>query len=117
MQVRDAARRLPDIPVLRDRCRAPTTVEAILEPDFPYHRHGFDAHRSGTQELAWTDNEGGDQYSVGLSADGMHIRGFDQTSPMNFGVTLNGFRDGIAAAGYPQHASRTTADSLRSHER
>lgn len=47
----------------------------------------------------------------------MHIRGFDQTSPMNFGVTLNGFRDGIAAAGYPQHASRTTADSLRSHER
>ncbi|MGW4231802.1 hypothetical protein ACWEF9_21325 [Streptomyces sp. NPDC004980] len=112
MNVRDAARRLPDIPVLRDRCRATATVEAILEPDSPYHRHGFDAHRTGTQELAWTDNRGGHQHSVGLSADGAYIRGFDQTSPMNPGVT----RDGVAAVGYSQHASRTTAAPLRSHE-
>lgn len=90
---------------------------AIPEPGSPYRRHGFEAHRSRTQEVDRTDNGGGDQHSVGLSVDGACIHGFDHTSPMNPGVPLDGFRDSTVAIGYPQHAPQTTADSLRSHER
>lgn len=59
------------------------TVEAVLEPDSPYRRHGFDAGWTGTRELAWMDNGGGDTYSVVFSSAGVYIRGFDHTSPMS----------------------------------
>ena len=51
MTVRDVARQLPDIPALRNRCRAMATVETVLMPDSSYRRHGFDARWTGTQEL------------------------------------------------------------------
>lgn len=83
MTVHHVARQLPDIPALRDLCRAMAMVEAILQPDSPYRRHGFDARWTATQELAWMDNGGGDEYSVVFSPAGAYIRGFDHTSPLS----------------------------------
>ncbi|MBT2545812.1 hypothetical protein J7E99_35365 [Streptomyces sp. ISL-44] len=84
MNVRDVARRLPDIATLRNLCRSMATLDAILQPGAPYLRHHrFDAHWSATQELASVDNGGGDAYSVVFSAAGAYIRGFDHESPMS----------------------------------
>ncbi|MFG2867260.1 hypothetical protein [Streptomyces sp. NPDC048338] len=84
MNARDVARRLPDIATLRNRCRSMAMLDAILQPGAPYLRHHrFDAHWTGTQELASMDNGGGDAYSVVFSAAGAYIRGFDHTSPMS----------------------------------
>ncbi|MGW2182212.1 hypothetical protein ACWCXX_29750 [Streptomyces sp. NPDC001732] len=84
MTARDVARRLPDIPVLRNLCRSMAVLDAILQPDSPeLRRHGFDADWSGGRELAWMDNGGGDEYSIVLSGAGAYIRGFDHASPMS----------------------------------
>ncbi|MFJ7194066.1 MULTISPECIES: hypothetical protein [unclassified Streptomyces] len=83
MTVHDVARRLPDIPALRDRCRSMAMTEAILAPGSPYRRHGFDAHWSPGRELGWMDNGAGDEYSVIFSPEGVYIRGFDHESPMS----------------------------------
>ncbi|WP_335936587.1 hypothetical protein [Streptomyces sp. PTD5-9] len=83
MTAPDIARRLPGIAALRDLCRSMAMVEAILEPDLPYRRHGFDAHWSKTRQLAWMASGGGDEYSVVFSSDGVYIRGFDHESPLS----------------------------------
>ncbi|CCH29615.1 hypothetical protein ABZ816_15295 [Actinosynnema sp. NPDC047251] len=83
MSARDVAARLPDIAALRDLCRSMAMVEAILNPDNEYRRHGYDARWSGARELAWMDNGAGDEYSVVFSAAGAYVRGFDHHSPMS----------------------------------
>ncbi|MDQ0987770.1 hypothetical protein [Streptomyces sp. V2I9] len=84
MSAQDVARRLPDPPTLRDRCRSMAMLDAVMQPDKPYlRRHGFDAHWSPARELASMDNGGGDTYSIVFSAAGTYMIGFDHTSDLN----------------------------------
>lgn len=81
--VHDIARRLPDIAVLRDHCRALAMAEAVLNPEGSYRRHHFAAHWSRTEELASMETGSGDEYSVVFSPAGAWVRGFDHESPMS----------------------------------
>ncbi|MEV6975841.1 hypothetical protein [Kitasatospora sp. NPDC093806] len=83
MSVHDIARRLPAVPVLRDRCRALATLEAVLAPDDPYRRHGFAGRPSPGRERAWMDNGAGDSYGIVFSAAGAFVHGFDHESPLS----------------------------------
>lgn len=84
MTAQDVARKLPGIPILRDRCRSMAMLDAIMQPDRPHlRRHAFDAHWSAGRELASMDNGGGDTYSIVFSAAGAYAIGFDHTSPLN----------------------------------
>ncbi|MGW4898713.1 hypothetical protein ACWEQL_41760 [Kitasatospora sp. NPDC004240] len=83
MTAREVARRLPDIPALRDLCRSMAVLDAVLRPDGAYRRHGFDPRWAPGRQLAWMDNGAGDEYSLVLSAEGAYLCGFDHESPLN----------------------------------
>ncbi|MFF9147217.1 hypothetical protein ACF1BN_20405 [Streptomyces sp. NPDC014861] len=77
------ARLFPEVPVLRDLCRAMALVEEILRPDDPYRLHRHDARRASGQELAWMDNGSGDTYTVLFTDAGVCAQGIDHLSPMS----------------------------------
>jgi hypothetical protein len=43
VNVTDVAAELPNIPLLRDRCRALAMIEAIVSPDWESRYYSFDA--------------------------------------------------------------------------
>jgi hypothetical protein len=79
----DVAAALPQIPVLRDRCRALAMLDAILSPEWEFRYFSFDAHWSPGEEMASMRNGSGDDYSIVFSAAGVFIRGFAHESPVN----------------------------------
>ncbi|MGW1103415.1 WD40 repeat domain-containing protein [Streptomyces sp. NPDC002540] len=84
MSAHDVARRLPDVPTLRNLCRSIAMLDAILDPDpVGEPRHRFDAHWQGTQGLASMDNGAGDAYCIVFSEAGAYLQGFDHESPMS----------------------------------
>jgi hypothetical protein len=62
MTVQDVARRLPDIPVVRDRSRSLAMLDAILSPEWEYRYYSFNAAWGPAQELASMRNGSGDDY-------------------------------------------------------
>lgn len=83
MTVHDLARRLPDIPALRDHCRALAMLEAILSPSWESRCYAFAAHWSDTEEMASMSDGCGDEYSIVFSPDGAYVRGFAHESRMS----------------------------------
>ncbi|MFF8874776.1 hypothetical protein [Streptomyces massasporeus] len=83
MTVHDVARRLPEIPVLREHCRSMAVLEAVLSPEWESRRHSFDDDWSETESMASMRNGSGDEYSIVFSAAGVYVRGFDHESPMS----------------------------------
>ncbi|MEU5860052.1 hypothetical protein ABZ815_02690 [Nonomuraea sp. NPDC047529] len=83
MTAHEVARRLPDIPVLRDLCRSMAVLEAVLSPEWEDRFHSFDAHWSPGEEMASLRNGSGDDYSIVFSSKGAYIRAFDHESEMS----------------------------------
>ncbi|MCC5574865.1 hypothetical protein IMZ11_04340 [Microtetraspora sp. AC03309] len=83
MTVYDVAARLPEIPALRDHCRALAMLDAILSPEWESRYHSFDAHWRPGEEMASMSNGSGDAYSIVFTSAGAYIRGFDHESPMS----------------------------------
>ncbi len=81
--VHDVARALPDIPVLRERCRALAMLDAILRPEWESRYYSFDARWAPGEQMASMRNGSGDTWSVVFSPAGAFIRGFDHESPMS----------------------------------
>ncbi|MCX5586028.1 hypothetical protein [Streptomyces erythrochromogenes] len=72
---------LPDVPALRDRCRALAVLEAVMDPRDPFFAYAADW--SETEEVALMDNGSGDDYAVVFSAAGAYARGFAHESRMS----------------------------------
>jgi hypothetical protein len=83
MTAQDVARRLPDIPVVRDRSQALAMLDAILSPEWEYRYYSFDASWGPAKELASMRNGSGDDYAIVFSPAGAWIRVFDHESPMS----------------------------------
>lgn len=83
MTSHDVAAALPKIRVLRDRCRALATLEAILSPEWEDRYYSFDAHWGPGEEMASMRNGSGDSWSIVFSRAGAFVRGFDHESPMS----------------------------------
>jgi len=83
MTAHDIARRLPDIPTLRDHCRSLAVLEAILSPEWADRYHSFDVNWSENEEMASMRNGSGDEYSIVFSPSGAYARGFAHESPMS----------------------------------
>ncbi|MEV5610391.1 hypothetical protein [Streptomyces sp. NPDC052225] len=83
MTAADAARRLPDIPTLRARCRAIAAAEALINPSGEYAYHSYSADWSPTEEVFSVDNGSGDDLSVVFGPAGAYIRVFSHESPMS----------------------------------
>jgi|SRR5215207_4164099 len=82
MTAQDVARRLPDIPVVRDRSRSLAMLDAILSPEWEYRYYSFNAAWGPAQELASMRNGSGDDYAIVFSPAGAWIRVFAHESPM-----------------------------------
>jgi hypothetical protein len=83
MTAQDVARRLPDIPVVRDRSRSLAMLDAILSPEWEYRYYSFVASWGPAQELASMRNGSGDDYAIVFSPAGVWIRVFAHESPMS----------------------------------
>lgn len=83
MTVQDVARRLRDIPVVRDRSRSLAMLDAILSPEWEYRYYSFVAAWGPAQELASMRNGSGDDYAIVFSPAGAWVRVFDHESPMS----------------------------------
>ncbi|MGC9669529.1 hypothetical protein ACNTMW_23625 [Planosporangium sp. 12N6] len=81
--VHDVARVLPDIAVLRDRCRALAMLDAIMSPEWESRYYSFDSRWAPDEEMASMRNGSGDAWSIVFSPAGAFIRGFDHESPMS----------------------------------
>ncbi|MFJ4515648.1 hypothetical protein [Streptomyces sp. NPDC088816] len=83
MTVRDVARLLPEIAVLREHCRSLAMLEAVLSPEWEDRCYSFDDHWSEKESMASMRNGSGDEYSIVFSSAGAYVRGFDHESPMS----------------------------------
>jgi hypothetical protein len=79
----DVAESLPDIPTLRERCRALAVLEAILSPEEESRYYSFTLSWSDDEEMASMDNGSGDVWSIVFSPAGAFLRGFDHESSMS----------------------------------
>lgn len=79
----DVAGALPEISVLRDRCRAMAVLDAILSPEWESRYFSFDAGWGPGQEMASMRDGSGDAYSIVFSGAGAFIRGFAHESSMS----------------------------------
>ncbi|MET9397863.1 hypothetical protein [Kitasatospora sp. NPDC002965] len=77
----DLLLRLPDIPALRDRCRALAMLDAVLSPDWGDRYYSFDAHWGKGEEMASMRNGQGDDWFMVFSAAGVYARGLDHEAP------------------------------------
>ncbi|WP_246075568.1 hypothetical protein [Nonomuraea terrae] len=82
MTAHEAARLLPDIPVLRDLCRSMAVLDAILSPEWSSRFHSYDTSW-GPGEMASMRNGSGDEYAIVFSVAGAYIRGFAHESVMS----------------------------------
>ncbi|MBL7496121.1 hypothetical protein I6A84_01225 [Frankia sp. CNm7] len=83
MNVYDVAARLPDIPPLRDHCRALAMLDAIVCPEWQFRYYSFDATWSPGEDMASMRDGSGDAYSIVFGPAGAFIRGFAHESPMS----------------------------------
>ncbi|MBB4752376.1 hypothetical protein BJ964_006537 [Actinoplanes lobatus] len=83
MTVHDVVRALPDIAVLRERCRALAMLDAVMSPEWEYRYYSFDSRWAPGEQMASMRNGSGDTWSIVFSSAGAFIRGFDHESPMS----------------------------------
>ncbi|MEZ0446541.1 hypothetical protein [Cellulomonas sp. ICMP 17802] len=79
----DVARALPEISVLRDRCRALAMLDAVMSPEWDGRYYSFDSGWGPGEEMASLRNGSGDEWSIVFSPAGAFIRGFDHESEMS----------------------------------
>jgi hypothetical protein len=79
VNVYDIVGRLPDIEVLRARCRALAVLELIQGSEYPYHRYVA----WGDDEAALMSDGNGDECSIVFTDVGVFIRVFDHESGMS----------------------------------
>ncbi|MFJ9766486.1 hypothetical protein ACIRUY_21960 [Streptomyces erythrochromogenes] len=72
---------LPDVPALRERCRALAVLETVM--DLHEQFFAYAADWSETEEAALMDDGSGDDYAVVFSAAGAYARGFAHESRMS----------------------------------
>ncbi|MFE6907514.1 hypothetical protein [Streptomyces erythrochromogenes] len=73
---------LPDVPVLRDRCRALAALEAVMGGRYG-SRFDYDPGWGPGTEAGLMDNAAGDEYAILFTPDGVFGRGFDHESSMS----------------------------------
>ncbi|WP_218023490.1 hypothetical protein [Nocardia altamirensis] len=73
--------RLPDIPTLRDRCRALAMLDAILSPEWEDRFYSFDSGWAEGEELASMRDGSGNQWFIVFAAAGVYGQGFDHEAP------------------------------------
>jgi hypothetical protein len=83
MTAQDVARRLPDIPRVRDRSRSLAMLDAILSPEWEHRYYSFVASWGPAQELASMRNGSGDDYAIVFLPAGAWVRVFAHESPMS----------------------------------
>ncbi|WP_367323043.1 hypothetical protein [Streptomyces sp. HUAS ZL42] len=83
MSVHELIRRLPAIPVVRDRCRAMAMLDAVMSPEWESRYYSFASRWSPTEEVASMRDGSGNEYSIVFSPAGAYARGFDHESPMS----------------------------------
>lgn len=83
MTARDIAARLPDIEILRRRCLAAATLDAILSPEWDGRRYSFTADWGGKASAAEIRDGCGNDCFIVFTTDGVFIKGFDHESPMS----------------------------------
>jgi hypothetical protein len=81
--VHDVASALPDIAVLRERCRALAMLDAIMSPEWDSRYYSFDSRWAPGEQMTSMRNGSGDAWSIVFSSAGAFIRGFDHESPMS----------------------------------
>ncbi|MFJ1864097.1 hypothetical protein ACIOD1_05655 [Streptomyces sp. NPDC088097] len=81
MTVRDLLTALPDVPTLRDRCRALAALEAVMDP--VYGHFSYAPAWSDREQVALMDNGSGDDYAIVFSDAGAYARGFAHESVMS----------------------------------
>ncbi|MFD6354124.1 hypothetical protein [Nocardia tengchongensis] len=74
-------RGLPEIQVLRDRCRAMAMLDAILSPDWESRCYSFDSKWGEGEEVASMRTGSGDDWFIVFSGAGVYGRGFDHEAP------------------------------------
>ena len=77
------ARALPEISVLRDRCRALAMLDAVMSPEWDGRYFSFDSRWAPAEEMASMRNGSGDEWSIVFSPAGAFVRGFDHESEMS----------------------------------
>ncbi|WP_405490436.1 hypothetical protein [Streptomyces sp. NBC_00096] len=83
MTIYDLTRALPDIPALRDRCRAMAALELVIGGDPEGGFFSYEASWAPGEEAAFMDNGSGDEYAIVFAAAGAFGFGFDHESPMS----------------------------------
>ncbi|MEV0250645.1 hypothetical protein AB0H76_28900 [Nocardia sp. NPDC050712] len=73
--------RLPEIAVLRDRCRAVAALDAVLAPDWADRCFSFDSAWDDGQELASIRDGSGNDWFIVFTEAGCYGRGFDHEAP------------------------------------
>lgn len=97
--VHHVASALPDVAMLRQRCRALAMLDAIMSPEWESRYYSFDSRWAPGEQMASMRNGSGDTWSIVFSSAGAFIRGFDHESPMspanNDGGLWPGLVDGV----------------------
>ncbi len=75
----EGLRRLPDIPILCNRCRA--ILDAVLSPEWEVRYYSFNRGWGDSEEMASMCNGSGDDRFIVFSAAGVYVRGFDHETP------------------------------------
>ncbi|MET8431037.1 hypothetical protein [Nocardia sp. NPDC004860] len=74
-------RRLPHIPILRNRCRAMAMLDAVLSPEWEARYYSFNSCWGDTEEMASMRTGSGDDWFIVFSTVGVYGRGFDHETP------------------------------------
>ncbi|MFI1920107.1 hypothetical protein [Nocardia sp. NPDC020380] len=74
-------RHLPDIPILRNRCRAMAMLDAVLSPQWENRYYSFNSRWGEGEEMASMCNGSGDDWFIVFSAVGVYGRGFNHETP------------------------------------
>jgi hypothetical protein len=114
--VPDLIRQLPEISIVRDRCRSMAMLDAILSPEWECRYFSFDSRWSPKEEMASMRDGSGNEYSIVFSPAGAYARGFDHESPMTpYRVTppalWPGLFDGVPEAFRAQVAEPAFSDN------
>lgn len=108
MTAHDVARALPQISVLRDRCRVLATLDAVMSPEWDGRYFSFDSHWAPDEDMASMRNGSGDEWSIVFTSAGAFVRGFDHESDMspyvNNGKLWPGLVESVPAA-FAAHVS------------
>ncbi|WP_329313862.1 hypothetical protein OG723_17940 [Streptomyces sp. NBC_01278] len=80
--VHELIRTLPDVPVLRDRCRALAALDVLMDGRGGSY-YDYDPAWGPDVEAALMNNGAGDEYTILFTPDGVFGRGFDHESWMS----------------------------------